>query len=260
MAWVICDIYTWDIEGISGRIFRYLKLSSFNLLAMMSKSNAGSFNPMAIGSLLNSDEKPLYRIGSQNKNDQHHKSYKRPANQANKSSSSSSSHRSFGSLALRPAASTTTSATPIAPKQYHVQPQAPFRATKRAPNTRAPRPKYEEQQAFFIWYHRTDLSEPWDQVLLEFSRQFHHRRPKGGLQCKFYRLLKEWDVEKVRVQNRHARDSPKDRVGAFGVVERTPRRFEWMRPHHYNSPPLTQFSTQPPASPVSCSGCSDCGW
>lgn len=226
----------------------------------MAVSGSENFDPMAIDSLLNSDENPFHQVNDQNQEYRQRKFYKSSSSRPGRSLPS---HRPIASLVLRPVTSLTATiehvATPIPSGRYNVQTKTSSRATQSSATVRAPRPKYEEQQAFFIWYHRTDLSEPWDQVLREFGRQFHHRRPKGGLQCKFYRLLEEWNVEKVRIQNRHARDSPKDRVGAFGVVQRTTKRFSWMRPHHYISPPLPQFSIQPPASPVSCSGCSDCG-
>lgn len=150
---------------------------------------------------------------------------------------------------------------PLSPDAHTTRPTIMATKERRPSSTRAPRPKYEEQQAFFIWYHRTDLGEAWNQVLREFERQFHHRRHKGGLQCKFYRLLKDWNVEKVRAQTKHVQDHPKDKIGAFGVVQRTSKRYEWMKPEHYNAPALPQFIGRGPSPSGSscCSGCSDCG-
>ena len=140
------------------------------------------------------------------------------------------------------------------------QQSMPSNLARRTSTARAPRPKYEEQQGFFIWYHRTDLGEPWDEVLREFEAEFGQRRPKGGLQCKFYRLLDQWEVEKVRAQARSAQDSPRDRIGAYGVVQRTTERCRWMRPEHYHARALPRFTTRghSPASATSCAGCPEC--
>lgn len=119
---------------------------------------------------------------------------------------------------------------------------SPPRQQRRQSTSRPPRPSYEEEQALFIWYHRTDLAEPWNVVVFEFERQFQDPRAKGGLQCKFYRTLSDWNVEKVRAQAYHPQDSPKDwAVGRYGVIQRTNKRFAWMRPEHYHAPCLPKF-------------------
>ena len=132
---------------------------------------------------------------------------------------------------------------------------------QRQSTTRAPRPKYTIEQVYFIWYHRTDLGEPWDEVLEAYRMQFAEQREKGGLQCKFYRLLEDHKVEKVRAQTRSASDSPRDKVGRYGVVQRTTKRFKWMNYAHFCTAPLPQFSGNFQSSAIeqSCSGCSDCG-
>jgi hypothetical protein len=50
---------------------------------------------------------------------------------------------------------------------------------------RKPRPpckKYTKEQGYFIWYCRTDLEEPWDEVERNFEKQFEDKREKSGLQ------------------------------------------------------------------------------
>lgn len=136
------------------------------------------------------------------------------------------------------------------------------REPTRTPRVRAPRPKYTPEQGLFIWYHRTDLCEAWDVVISEFKVQFKEAREKGGLQCKFYRMLDQYGVQKVRLQKKVVGDDPKHRfIGAYGVIQRTSERFRWMRIHHQNTPALPQFRTRghSPSSSVSCTGCPDCG-
>ncbi len=141
--------------------------------------------------------------------------------------------------------------------------RAATRDVKQPSPTRPPRPKYPAEHMFFIWYHRTDLAEGWDQVIQEFQQQFHYRRPKGGLQCKFYRLLADFGVEKVRAQVRQTTDMGRndDMVGRYGVVQRTNRRFSWMRSEHQRVAPLPRFRQEPSLSrETSCSGCTDCAY
>jgi hypothetical protein len=106
---------------------------------------------------------------------------------------------------------------------------------------RAPRPRYMDEEIYFIWYWRTDLKEGWDRVLQEFWREFPRHRTKGGLQCRFYRALDQYGVEKVREQNRQMQKG-KDLIGRFGVVQRTEVRYPWMRREDQCKPdPLPQF-------------------
>ncbi|KIW73353.1 hypothetical protein PV04_01482 [Phialophora macrospora] len=96
---------------------------------------------------------------------------------------------------------------------------------------RQPRPpckQYNPEQAYFIWYNRTDLGQGWDEVEHRFEIQFGETRKKGGLQCKFYRVLGIHGVEKVREQTKTGHKRRGDRVGKFGVVQRTAKRFSWM--------------------------------
>ncbi|EXJ64233.1 hypothetical protein A1O7_00569, partial [Cladophialophora yegresii CBS 114405] len=93
---------------------------------------------------------------------------------------------------------------------------------------RAPCKKYDSEQSYWIWYHRTDLGEAWDEIEQKFDLQFGESRKKGGLQCKFYRVLETHGVEKVRAQTRSAHKRLGFKVGKFGVVQRTTKRYTWM--------------------------------
>ncbi|KAJ6086086.1 hypothetical protein N7486_010367 [Penicillium sp. IBT 16267x] len=102
---------------------------------------------------------------------------------------------------------------------------------------RPPRPKYEEEEMYFIWYHRVDLCQEWKEVRESFNRQFPSRQRCGfqGIQCKFYRFIKEKRCPTLREQRR-MRDGEFLREGAaesraprFGVIERANVWYPWMR-------------------------------
>lgn len=106
---------------------------------------------------------------------------------------------------------------------------------------RPPRPKYEEEEMYFIWYHRVDLCQEWKEVRESFNRQFPNRQRCGfqGIQCKFYRFIKEKQCPTLREQRR-MRDGEFLREGAalgaesssaprFGVVEWANVWYPWMR-------------------------------
>lgn len=98
-----------------------------------------------------------------------------------------------------------------------------------------PRQKYKEEQLFFIWYHRIDLDLSWNQVRRMYVRHWHEKRPKSGLQCKFYRILEQYNVEKVRGQSRKdpkARGARVPNGRNYGVVATTGRVYDWMQPRH----------------------------
>ena len=98
---------------------------------------------------------------------------------------------------------------------------------------RDPRQRYQDEEGLFIWYHRIDLHESWDVVEEEFQHQFHQQRKKAGLQCKFYRLLDQRHIDKVRVQAKHRlrHENPEGYQG-FGLIRRTKERPLWIRKHH----------------------------
>lgn len=105
---------------------------------------------------------------------------------------------------------------------------------------RPPRPKYEEEEMYFIWYHRVDLCQEWKEVRESFNRQFPSRQRRGfqGIQCKFYRFIKEKKCPTLREQRR-MRDGEFLREGAslpqdssapkFGVIESANVWYPWMR-------------------------------
>ncbi|KAG2414255.1 hypothetical protein HFD88_003446 [Aspergillus terreus] len=111
-----------------------------------------------------------------------------------------------------------------------------------AERRRPPRPKYEEEEMYFIWYHRVDLCQEWKEVRESFNRQFPHRQRRGfqGIQCKFYRFIKEKKCPTLREQRR-LRDGDFLRDGGaaaalvdsanprFGVVEWAGVWYPWMR-------------------------------
>ncbi|RJE22557.1 hypothetical protein PHISCL_05103 [Aspergillus sclerotialis] len=102
---------------------------------------------------------------------------------------------------------------------------------------RPPRPKYEEEEMYFIWYHRVDLGQEWKEVRECFNRQFPNRPREGfqGIQCKFYRFIKEKKCPTVREQRRmrdgeFLQGSQRDRSAPrFGVVEQVGVWYPWMR-------------------------------
>ncbi|OJJ57861.1 hypothetical protein ASPSYDRAFT_152978 [Aspergillus sydowii CBS 593.65] len=105
---------------------------------------------------------------------------------------------------------------------------------------RPPRPKYEEEEMYFIWYHRVDLCQEWKEVRESFNRQFPSRQRRGfqGIQCKFYRFIKEKKCPTLREQRRmrdgeflRQESSPSFNGGApqFGVVEWMGVWYPWMR-------------------------------
>ncbi|KAL5334535.1 hypothetical protein BJX70DRAFT_378132 [Aspergillus crustosus] len=108
---------------------------------------------------------------------------------------------------------------------------------------RPPRPKYEEEEMYFIWYHRVDLCQEWKEVRESFNRQFPNRQRRGfqGIQCKFYRFIKEKKCPTLREQRRMRdgefmrQESTTSFSGSgggapqFGVVEWIGAWYPWMR-------------------------------
>ncbi|KAK2765657.1 hypothetical protein FQN54_008513 [Arachnomyces sp. PD_36] len=113
---------------------------------------------------------------------------------------------------------------------------------------RPPRPKYDEEEMYFIWYHRVDLRQEWKEVRESFNAQFPTRQRSGfqGIQCKYYRFIKENKCPTLREQRRQREGgsgpgvSPtslgsggsnglSDSSPAYGVVQWTGRWYPWMR-------------------------------
>ncbi|KIW50296.1 hypothetical protein PV05_11897 [Exophiala xenobiotica] len=110
-----------------------------------------------------------------------------------------------------------------------------------------PREKYTEEEAYFIWYHRIDLNMPWNKVLEAYSRNFAETRKKAGLQCRFYRIVDQHKVKKVRQQGRPERNTRGYHIEKFGVIAQTDRRYHWMRPEHLECQPLPRLWARPGA-------------
>ncbi|KAL2005543.1 hypothetical protein VTN00DRAFT_2754 [Thermoascus crustaceus] len=104
---------------------------------------------------------------------------------------------------------------------------------------RPPRPKYEEEEMYFIWYYRVDLNQEWKEVRESFNRQFPTRQRRGfqGIQCKFYRFIREKECPTLREQRRMrngefiARNGSKcsETLPRFGVVQWMGVWYPWMR-------------------------------
>ena len=92
------------------------------------------------------------------------------------------------------------------------------------------RPTYQQEEEYFIWYHRVDLGMDWRDVRAAYNAQFPERQRSGfqGIQCKYYRCCETHGVPRVRERNRAA--SPDK---SYGVRSRLPGLwYPWMRPQH----------------------------
>ncbi|OKL61139.1 hypothetical protein UA08_03594 [Talaromyces atroroseus] len=108
---------------------------------------------------------------------------------------------------------------------------------------RAPRPKYTDEEMYFIWYHRVDLDEDWKDCTDAFNSQFpgqgRSERNTQGIQCKFYRFIHAKKCPTVREQRRlkdgefMARGRPsRERMPKFGVIEWCRVWYPWMKTKH----------------------------
>lgn len=109
---------------------------------------------------------------------------------------------------------------------------------------RAPRPKYTDEEMYFIWYHRVDLDEDWRDCTDAFNKQFpgqgRSERNTQGIQCKFYRFINAKKCPTVREQRRlkdgefmaHGRSTRERLLPKFGVVEWCHVWYPWMRAEH----------------------------
>ncbi|OJJ30669.1 hypothetical protein ASPWEDRAFT_55196 [Aspergillus wentii DTO 134E9] len=139
-------------------------------------------------------------------------------------------------LSYRPR-STDSSPDPYSRDRYDSVSSSSSNAAERR---RPPRPKYEEEEMYFIWYHRVDLGQEWKEVRECFNHQFPSRQRRGfqGIQCKFYRFIKEKKCPTLREQRR-MRDGEflrepstnlvESNAPKFGVVEWAGVWFPWMR-------------------------------
>ncbi|KKZ62018.1 hypothetical protein EMCG_03479 [[Emmonsia] crescens] len=120
---------------------------------------------------------------------------------------------------------------------------------------RAPRPKYDEEEMYFIWYHRVDLRQEWKEVRESFNAQFPDRQRRGfqGIQCKYYRFIKDKKCPTLREQRRRrsggngggsgengsenvssgsdgdSRGNFNEDLPQYGVIKWTGVRFPWMK-------------------------------
>ena len=100
---------------------------------------------------------------------------------------------------------------------------------------RPSRPAYSLEEEDFIWYHRADLGLGWVAVEEAFADYFGSRS-RAALQCRYYRSLKEHDVPQVRRQRqRNQQRHCRELSGAYGVIERSHRRYSWMLPQHHTA-------------------------
>ena len=92
------------------------------------------------------------------------------------------------------------------------------------------RPTYQQEEEYFIWYHRVDLGMDWTDVRQAYNAQFPERQRRGfqGIQCKYYRCCETHGIPRVRERNRGgALDK------SYGVRSRLPSLwYSWMRPQN----------------------------
>ncbi|KAJ5605740.1 hypothetical protein N7510_008521 [Penicillium lagena] len=159
---------------------------------------------------------------------------------SNSSSLNPQHHHHHMFLSYRPSGSAPSSPDPYQPRERYDSVSSSS-STNGTDRRRPPRPKYEEEEMYFIWYHRVDLCQEWKEVRESFNRQFPNRQRRGfqGIQCKFYRFIKEKQCPTLREQRR-MRDGEFLREGAslstaesnaprFGVLEWGKVWYPWMR-------------------------------
>ena len=91
--------------------------------------------------------------------------------------------------------------------------------------TRAFRPTYGYEQVMFLWFHDIDLNMRWDDVVNLFKAMWPgDPREKGGMQCKLYRVLEQYNIPKKRQQLL----GPDGNRRAYGMWARQGHRYPWM--------------------------------
>ncbi|KAL4885329.1 hypothetical protein BJY04DRAFT_180657 [Aspergillus karnatakaensis] len=171
----------------------------------------------------------------------HHHHHHNPYSQHTTPSSHSQDHHS----SFMPYRPRSTDSSPEAYSRDRYDSVSSSSSTNNGPTgdrRRAPRPKYEEEEMYFIWYHRVDLCQEWKEVRESFNRQFPNRQRSGfqGIQCKFYRFIKEKKCPTLREQRRMRdgeflrQESSSAGFGGggapqFGVVEWIGVWYPWMR-------------------------------
>ncbi|KAI1956554.1 hypothetical protein LOZ58_006273 [Ophidiomyces ophidiicola] len=131
----------------------------------------------------------------------------------------------------------TSASTSPRPNHRERFPSVSSGSSTTAERRRPPRPKYEEEEMYFIWYHRVDLRQEWKQVRESFNTQFPDRQRNGfqGIQCKYYRFIKEKKCPTLREQRRQRNGEsggprqPHDDSPIYGVIRWCNVWFPWMK-------------------------------
>ncbi|OGE48435.1 hypothetical protein PENARI_c028G06993 [Penicillium arizonense] len=202
-------------------------------------------SPGALSSATHSSSHSHSESQSQGQSQTHHMflTY-RPSNQMSTNPNSARHHSTSnqGSVSGPGSRSTNSSPDPYHPQSRERYDSVSSSSSANADRRRPPRPKYEEEEMYFIWYHRVDLCQEWKEVREAFNRQFPDRQRRGfqGIQCKFYRFIKEKKCPTLREQRR-MRDGEFLREGTsvqggtesgaprFGVIEWGKVWYPWMR-------------------------------
>lgn len=74
----------------------------------------------------------------------------------------------------------------------------------------------------------------WDQVTSEYGQYFNQNTDdvstlKGGLQCKYYRVLESHRVDKVRKQTRSGGLTGEASNGSYGLLDKVNCNYPWIR-------------------------------
>ncbi|OJD11436.1 hypothetical protein ACJ73_09536 [Blastomyces percursus] len=165
-------------------------------------------------------------------------------------------HTGYSDLHQAPRSSSANSSPGLFPRERF--PSVSSNSSAIVERRRAPRPKYDEEEMYFIWYHRVDLRQEWKEVRESFNAQFPNRQRKGfqGIQCKYYRFIKEKNCPTLREQRRrrsggnsggsgengsenvssgsdgNSRSDFNEDLPQYGVIKWTGVRFPWMREWH----------------------------
>lgn len=72
--------------------------------------------------------------------------------------------------------------------------------SSRSKERRLPRLKYQKMEAQFIWHHRINHGQDWDELRRHFNRRFpsRQRHCAQDLRAKFYRMLREFRFDNAR--------------------------------------------------------------
>jgi len=95
------------------------------------------------------------------------------------------------------------------------------------------RPTYQQEEEYFIWYHRVDLGLDWRDVRSAYNAQFPNRQRRGfqGIQCKYYRCCETHGIPRVRERNRGGGVAVVGggATGGYGVRQKLPGLwYPWM--------------------------------